>query len=135
MAPDRGQGDIGNRILVGGDGSPWIFRVSLKPERVQTTTVNPTPSPLSGVHVLVTGATGFVGHRLAPLPDAGHEVTALVRDAGRDNQPPGVRVVGGGLLERESIDAADYLVHVDHTPFDGAVRLAITERATTETTA
>jgi len=33
------------------------------------------------MHVLVTGATGFVGRRLVPaLVDADHEVTALVRD-------------------------------------------------------
>ena len=59
------------------------------------------------MHVLVTGATGFVGRRLVPaLLDAGHEVTALVRDAGRYDGPPGVRVVVGDLLDRESIDAA-----------------------------
>jgi uncharacterized protein YbjT (DUF2867 family) len=70
------------------------------------------------MHVLVTGATGFVGRRLVPaLLDAGHEVTVLVRDAGRYDGPPGVRVVGGDLLERGSIDAAldvdaaYYLVH------------------------
>jgi uncharacterized protein YbjT (DUF2867 family) len=70
------------------------------------------------MHVLVTGATGFVGGRLVPaLLDAGHEITVLVRDAGRYDGPPGVRVVVGDLLERESIDAAldvdaaYYLVH------------------------
>jgi uncharacterized protein (TIGR01777 family) len=35
-------------------------------------------------HVLITGATGFIGRRLAQaLVGAGHEVTALVRDPGR----------------------------------------------------
>ena len=70
------------------------------------------------MHVLVTGATGFVGRRLVPaLVDAGHEVTALVRDAGRYDPPSGVRVVVGDLLEPESfeaaldVDAAYYLVH------------------------
>ena len=59
------------------------------------------------MHALVTGATGFVGRRLVPpLLDAGHEVTVLVRDAERYDGPPGVRVVVGDLLERESIDAA-----------------------------
>ena len=70
------------------------------------------------MHVLVTGATGFVGRRLVPaLVDAGHEVTALVRDAGRYDPPPGVRVVVGDLLDPDSfeaaldVDAAYYLVH------------------------
>jgi len=70
------------------------------------------------MRVLVTGATGFVGRRLVPaLLDAGHEVTALVRDAGRYDPPPGVRVVVGDLLDPGSFDAAldveaaYYLVH------------------------
>jgi uncharacterized protein YbjT (DUF2867 family) len=70
------------------------------------------------MRVLVTGATGFVGRRLVPaLVDAGHEVTALVRDAGRYDPPPGVRVVVGDLLDPDSfeaaldVDAAYYLVH------------------------
>jgi len=70
------------------------------------------------MRVLVTGATGFVGRRLVPaLHDAGHEVTALVRDAGRYDAPSGVRVVVGDLLDSGSfgdaldVDAAYYLVH------------------------
>jgi len=70
------------------------------------------------MHVLVTGATGFVGGRLvALLVDAGHEVTTLVRDAGRYDPPAGVRVVEGDLLDPPSyadaldVDVAYYLVH------------------------
>jgi len=76
------------------------------------------------MHVLVTGATGFVGSRLVPaLVDAGHEVSVLVRDADRYDRPtadgePPVRVFEGDLLEPatlgpalERTDAAYYLVH------------------------
>ena len=68
--------------------------------------------------VLVTGATGFVGRRLVPaLRTAGHDVTALVRDAAGYDAPDGVRVVEGDLLDAGSleaaldVDAAYYLVH------------------------
>jgi uncharacterized protein YbjT (DUF2867 family) len=83
------------------------------------TTLNPAPAIGTGVHVLVTGATGFVGGRLAPeLVAAGHDVRALVRDASGYDPPEGVDVVEGDLLDPESlsgvfdgVDAAYYLVH------------------------
>ena len=83
------------------------------------------------MHVLVTGATGFVGGRLVPaLVDAGHEVSVLVRDADRYSGPGAaesptaaagdapVCVYEGDLLDTErlgsvlaDVDAVYYLVH------------------------
>jgi uncharacterized protein YbjT (DUF2867 family) len=71
---------------------------------------------------LVTGATGYVGGRLAPrLLEAGHAVRCLTRSAGRLRGAPWVRdanVVQGDLMEPgpldvafEDVDVAYYLVH------------------------
>lgn len=71
------------------------------------------------MHVLVTGATGFVGSRLVdPLIEAGHEVRVFVRDAADYRGPREAEIYEGDLLEPETIspalegiDAAYYLVH------------------------
>lgn len=73
------------------------------------------------VHVLVTGATGYIGGRLVPrLLARGHQVRCVARDpdrlAGRDW--PSVEIVRGDLADAsvlpavlEGIDVAYYLVH------------------------
>src|SRR3712207_507410 len=71
---------------------------------------------------LVTGATGYIGGRLAPrLIEAGHEVRALSRSAGRLRDvpwAPQAQIAEGDLgdpasLERalEGVDVAYFLVH------------------------
>ncbi|RFP64059.1 DUF2867 domain-containing protein [Hymenobacter lapidiphilus] len=75
------------------------------------------------MHILLTGATGYIGQRLLPLlVEAGHHVTCLVRDARRFEFPERLRasitVAEGDLLRPDSlanmpldIDVAYYLVH------------------------
>jgi uncharacterized protein YbjT (DUF2867 family) len=74
------------------------------------------------MHILVTGATGYVGGRLVPrLLAAGHSVRCMVRDADRLQGRPWVgrvEVVEGDVLDETSlgaaladIDVAYYLVH------------------------
>jgi uncharacterized protein YbjT (DUF2867 family) len=73
--------------------------------------------PRSPLRVLVTGATGFVGSRLAAaLEDAGHEVVAMTRNP-ETYDGPGTPIAGdvfspGSLAEPlTGIDVAVYLVH------------------------
>ncbi|MFC4587892.1 NmrA family NAD(P)-binding protein [Sphaerisporangium corydalis] len=54
--------------------------------------------------ILVTGATGTVGRRVAgELIQAGHRVRALTRDPSRANLPAGVEVVAGDLTVTDSL--------------------------------
>lgn len=75
------------------------------------------------MRILLTGATGYVGGRLAPrLIEAGHELTLLIRDPARlRDRPwfPACRAIAGDLLkpelgwpaQLERYDAVYYLVH------------------------
>jgi uncharacterized protein YbjT (DUF2867 family) len=73
------------------------------------------------MHILVAGATGFVGRSLVPaLLEAGHDVRALSRDRSKGEAmlDPTVEVVEGDVLDPESlvdalegVDLAYYLVH------------------------
>ncbi|WP_267639787.1 NAD-dependent epimerase/dehydratase family protein [Haloarchaeobius amylolyticus] len=71
------------------------------------------------MHYFCTGATGFVGGRLARrLVDDGHEVTALVRSPGEaaDLEEYGVELVAGDVTEqasmREAMAGTDGVFHL-----------------------
>lgn len=70
------------------------------------------------MNIFMTGATGYIGRAVAlALRDAGHGVTALVRDRarGKDLEKAGVTLVEGdldSLLDyRGEIDAAQAVIH------------------------
>jgi len=84
--------------------------------------VDAAPQLMAG-RALVTGATGFIGARLAPaLADAGWQVRCMVRDAAGPRAGPleraGFELHQGDVLQPESltgagkdVDVAYYLIH------------------------
>lgn len=77
---------------------------------------------MTGLRVLVTGATGYIGGRLAPrLIDAGHSVRVLARDPGRlrDAEWAGdAEIVRGDLASasdaRRAAEGVDVVYHLVH---------------------
>jgi uncharacterized protein YbjT (DUF2867 family) len=62
---------------------------------------------MAGGTVLVTGASGYVGRRLAPaLVTAGYAVRGLVRDPGRAGLPPSVELATGDVTDPSALAAA-----------------------------
>jgi len=65
---------------------------------------NGPPHASTGMDVLVTGGTGFIGEALCrELDDRGHDVTALSRSPGDADLPPDVEPVAGDVTEYASI--------------------------------
>ncbi len=87
---------------------------------------------------VVTGATGYIGGRLAPrLIDRGHTVRALVRTPSKLANAPWANsdtVVKGDLSDRESLDrafaGADVVYHLVHSMGGGSEDFMAEERDT-----
>ena len=104
-----------------GGGSPG--RVTADPSPTGAAAGPATPDD-GGVKCVVTGATGYIGGRLAPrLASEGHEVRCVVRTPAKMKDIPwthqdAVEVVAGDVLDEDSMRAACegadvlfYLVH------------------------
>ena len=92
-------------------------------------------------HILLTGATGFVGSRLYPvLTERGFDVRCLTRNAGKArNRFPGREWIEADVADRTSVrkalegcDAAYYLVHEMGTQGDFREREANSARVFSE---
>jgi uncharacterized protein YbjT (DUF2867 family) len=82
---------------------------------------NPPSRDLAHRHVLITGATGYIGRALMPvLLTRGHQVRALVRPGSETKLPRGADAVIGNPLDANSIASAladiDVVVHLVGVP-------------------
>lgn len=81
----------------------------------------PTPSLHNSRNVLITGATGYMGSRLAQrLMDRGHHVTAVAREISKAKVPAGCEIVVADVLNAETwkrhIRREHTIVHLVGTP-------------------
>ncbi len=79
------------------------------------------------VEVLITGATGYMGSRLASrLIARGHRVTAIARAVSRNKVPPGCNVVIADVLDaatwKQQVRAGSTIVHLVGTPHPGPAK-------------
>ena len=96
-------------------GRPRTRGPTLRPGRAGTT--------IDLVRCVVTGATGYIGGRLAPrLAAEGHDVRCVVRDPAKMRDAPWaqqVEIVAGDVLDEESMrracEGADVLYYLVHS--------------------
>ena len=76
---------------------------------------------LQGAHVVVVGATGALGSRIAAaLSQAGAQVSAIVRDGGRINSTTTSKFAVADITKSQALHAA----FAELAPFDGVVNAA-----------